>query len=76
MGVWQCGCHKEFEVLIVGDALVSKAELATSVNLFEKNRLKGWVELFSDVLNQDPFAKLDAELEVPEQVAIAHLEDL
>lgn len=76
MRVWQCGCHEEFEVLIVGDTLVSKAELAASVNLFEKNWLKGWVELFSDVLNQDPFAKLDAELEVPEQVAIAHLEDL
>jgi len=62
--------------LMVGNGLVSQAELATSVYLFEENRLKGWVELLSNVLNQDPLAELDAEFEVSEQVGFAHLEDV
>ena len=63
-------------MLVVGDALVSQTELSTPVDLFEEDGFEGWVELLSHVLNQYPLTMLDSELKTPQQVAIAHLEDV
>lgn len=76
MRIWESCGHKELEALVIGNALVSEAEGSTLVHLLEKDWLKSRIELLSDVLNQDPFTKLDSEFKVPKEVSIAHLEDI
>jgi len=69
-----CG-HQKLKALVVRDCFISKPELTTLVDLFQQDRLERWIQLFSNILYQYPFSKLNSKLQVPEEGRVAHFKN-
>jgi hypothetical protein len=69
-------CHKESEIVIPSDRTFTKTQVATLVNLFEQDGLKGRIQIFRDILNQEPATESDTQFNLSEQGRVRHLDEI